>query len=121
MHFSKLTLLSFVSVALANPVAEPQGGVLSIPGVNIPNGNLAGSSSVVKDSYIVVYKDGASDASVDKYEKKVTDKIGGGLKKKWRGAQGFAGAHVETDRKGLEAIAKDPLVSLLLSNMKGRD
>lgn len=122
MYLSTLTLVSLCSLVLATPA--PDAGIAAIPGVDIPNLSISGTAAAVKNSYIMVYKESASDADIDKYEAKVSKKIGKGLKKKWRvkpssgGQKGFRGSHVETDRKGLEAIAKDPLVSLLLMNLK---
>lgn len=123
MHLSTLTLVSLFSLVLSTPAPAGDSAISAIPGVNITNLDISGTSSAVKDSYIVVYKDSASDADIDKYEEKVTKKIGKGLKNKWRvrptngGEKGFKASHVQTDRKGLEAIAKDPLVSLLLMNL----
>lgn len=125
MHLNALTILPFLHLILANPLPVPEpepqdGSVSSLPGVNITNGNLAGTADVVKNSYIVVYKDDASDSTVDQYQKKVGNRIGGGLKNTFRikstesGKAGFSAAQVVTDKAGLEAIAKDPLVSYFI-------
>lgn len=135
MHISsKLAALfaihSIFSAVLASPLpdAEPEAlpapdpqnevSAAGIPGVNITNTNIAGTAAVIKGSYIIVYKNDASDSALDKYEGEITKKLGGkGVKTKYRvkpasGSPGFAAIQVETDKKGLESIAKDPLVSL---------
>jgi hypothetical protein len=126
MRFSPLAILPLITAILATPIpdAEPEAapepqevGVAGIPGINITNAAVAGTADVVKGSYIIVYKDNISEDAAKKFETKVSQKLGKGVKGSYRlksttgSGASFAASSVETDRKGLEAIANDPAVS----------
>lgn len=123
-----LAISAVMSIVASNPLPVPEAEALpgpqnelsaaGIPGINITNANIAGTAAAIKGTYLIVYKDSAGDPAIDKHESEITKKLGADrLKKKYRiksstGGSEFAAVQIDTDKNGLEAIAKDPSVSL---------
>lgn len=116
MRFSSLALAAVLSLVFASPISEEisKNGAREkefVPGVNIANSAIAGTDKAVKNSYIVVFKKDASDASIAIYEADVGEKLGEAPKTSFK-LDGFKGYRLETDSVGLAKIASDPLVSI---------
>jgi hypothetical protein len=125
--FDLLAVCAVLSIATSNPLPlaepetlpEPQNelSAAGIPGINITNANIAGTAAAIKGTYLIVYKDSIGDTAIDKHESEITKTLGASrLKKKYRiksstGGSEFAAVQIDTDKKGLAAVAKDPSVS----------
>jgi hypothetical protein len=100
MRFSSLSLTALL---LALPAVQ----VLAAP-------ILEARGPDVKDSYIVVYKDGVTDKQKGDHEKKANDiaskKGKKGVKAKY-GFDGFQGYQVNLDAAGVAQLAASPVVS----------
>ena len=89
MFIRRLTILQLLALAVAGPVTPDEVPIFSepsvswLPGVNITNGNIASTSNVVKNSYIIVLKDDIISTSVGKFIEQVSKRIGKGLKHKY--------------------------------------
>jgi hypothetical protein len=100
MHFTSLTIAALLTLGYASPI--------SVPGVNIapePQG-----SSIIPNSWIVVYKDKTTDKELDDHYDDITKKTGKKPKAKIN-VNGFKAITVDSDVSGLAKFGTSPLVS----------
>jgi hypothetical protein len=78
------------------------------PSSKVKNARIAGTPEQVENSYIVVYRKNVNDSAISEYEAR--SKGSRGPAARYDKVKGFRGYWLETDRKGMEQVEKDPLV-----------
>jgi hypothetical protein len=113
MRFSNLYLSTLLPLALGLPAVDPTTEAKPTSSVNFANARVSGTNNEIKDSYIIVYKKTASDDAIASYEAGIGGKLGRsrGPTARFDKVKNFRASWVETNKKGIEKIASDPLVS----------